>query len=190
MLDLGGFPAGFGGIEGGVEDVGMYVGVGIGNASDRAGGEVDEFGPAEVAGIAVPVGPVNADAGLGLGFDVGHGILHAVAEGLEEARVVSEGKGEAEGFGGVEVDVPAHGAGSVDAGIEFVAGCGVVVVEEAGELLFFDFAGQAEGGGGFAVPLPEDFIGIVIGAGQAAAEISPGGNAARAGHHANHRESG
>lgn len=186
LLDLGGFPAGFGGIEGGVEDVGVYMGVGIGNASDGTGGEVDEFSPAEVAGVAVPVGSLDADTGLGLGFDVGHGILHAVAEGLEEAWVVAEGEGEAEGFGCMEVDVPAHGAGGVDAGIELVADEGVLVFEEAGELFFFDFSGEVEIGGGFAVPLAENFIGIVIGAGQAAAEISPGADAARAGHHANH----
>ena len=91
ILHLGRLPLAFHLIESGVEDEGVCMHVWIGDAIDRACGEVDMLADQHIARHAVGHLAVFADAGL-------HGLLHlgqrrsqCQAEGIEDCVIAGQG---------------------------------------------------------------------------------------------------
>src|SRR5579883_1056812 len=130
LAELPGLPALFLRVEHGVEAEAVGMQVGIWDALDRPGGQVDEDGPSHVAGQAVGALAADADAGAHPGFHRVHGLIDRPTEGGEDVGVLRQGVEDGDGFGDGEIDVVAWRPVVLHADGEPLAGEGVAILAE------------------------------------------------------------
>lgn len=145
-------PAVFLGVESGIEDKDVRVQVRVGDAVEGAAGKMRKLGKGKIAGRAVVVTSLTADARFGFGLHVVHGVGDGLVVGVENAAVLRERVEDGDAFGGIESQIVADATVGLGADGERFAGPRVEVVTEGGEGWMRDFTAKAEPLGSLAAP--------------------------------------
>src|ERR1017187_10342508 len=142
---LDGFPAFFNRVEGGVENSGVSMQLGVYRLGVafryRAGSAMDVFRPDHVAGCAVMVGAVLAHARLNVRLHFRHRFPYRFPEGGEDSVIASELVSERYRFAAVECHIGHYPAVGIGARSELLSVRRQVVAEPE-KILLLHLAGE------------------------------------------------
>ena len=163
-------------VPGGVDHECVGVQVRIGHAVDRPRRGVQELRPGDVAGGAVVVATIDADAGFYVAFDLAHGVADGIAERVANAGVVGERREDRDALRRVEREVRSRAAVLARACGETLSRQRVLVAHQGRERVPLNCPDQSQPRSTKAMPDAGGLGGIVVSPRQRAVEVGDGGS--------------